>query len=54
MQEEIEYIQVEKTTWLTEHTLTREQVKQLILNKLDRAQASHDSLKRREILCGDR
>jgi hypothetical protein len=54
LQEEIEYKQVEKTTWLTEHTLTKEQVKQLILNKLDRAQASCDSLKKREMLCGDR
>ena len=54
MKQDIEYKQVEKTKWFKEHELTSEQVKQLIKNKLIRAQQSHESLKRREMFCGDR
>ena len=36
--------------WLKLHTLTPEQNKQLILNKLRRATLMHEALKKREML----
>ena len=35
--------------WLRQHTLTQEQTKQLILNKLKRAEDMHLALKKREM-----
>ena len=35
--------------WLRQHTLTQEQTKQLILNKLKRASEMHSALKQREM-----
>jgi hypothetical protein len=43
-----------KDEWSKQHLLTKDQVKQLIENKLRRAAKSHESLKKREMLCGDR
>ena len=34
--------------WLQKYTLTKQQVKQLILNKVVRAEAMHNVLKKRE------
>ena len=36
--------------WIRQHTLTQEQTKQLILNKLKRAEAMHLAFKRQEML----
>ena len=35
--------------WLRQHTLTQEQTKQLILNKLKRAEAMHSAFRPREM-----
>ena len=35
--------------WIRQHTLTKDQTKQLILNKLKRAEAMHLALKKREM-----
>ena len=42
--------QVRSIRWLTEHTLTEEQRKQLFKEKLERAAQGHRSLKQREAL----
>lgn len=42
---------LDKAEWLVKHTLTEAQFKQLIENKLVRAQQHHEALKRREALC---
>ena len=35
--------------WIRQHTLTKEQTKQLILDKLKRAEAMYSSFKQREM-----
>ena len=40
----------QKAEWLKTHTLTPDQFKQLIQNKLVRAEASHYAMKKREAL----
>jgi hypothetical protein len=35
--------------WIRQHTLTRDQTKQLILDKLKRAEAMYSALKQREM-----
>ena len=46
--------QIKQAEWLRQHTLTPEQVKQLIQNKLARAAQSYEAMRKREILCGGR
>ena len=41
---------LKEAEWLRQHTLTQEQSKQLILNKLKRAEAMHLALSKREML----
>jgi hypothetical protein len=36
--------------WIRQHTLTRDQTKQLILNKFKRAEEMHKAFKRQEML----
>jgi len=45
---------IKEVDWLRQHTLTPEQVKQLIQNKLTRAVESYETMRKREILCGGR
>jgi hypothetical protein len=40
--------------WLKTHTLTQEQTKVLIQNKLRRATEMHNALSKREVLCKHR
>jgi len=40
---------LKEAEWLRQHTLTREETKQLILNKFKRAEAMHLALKKREM-----
>jgi hypothetical protein len=40
---------LKEAEWLRQHTLTPEQSKQLILNKLKRAEAMYSALKKREM-----
>lgn len=40
---------LKEVEWIQQHTLTQEQTKQLILNKLKRAEAMHKALKQREM-----
>jgi hypothetical protein len=40
---------LKEAEWLRQHTLTKEQARQLILNKLKRAEAMHKALKQREM-----
>jgi hypothetical protein len=49
---DIEDKRLKQAEWLQQHTLTREQTKQLILNKLKRAEAMHKSLRKQEIAQG--
>lgn len=42
----------QQAEWLKRHTLTPEQVKVLLENKLRRATEHHFALKKREELCG--
>jgi hypothetical protein len=44
----------QKTDWLLTHSLTTEQVKILLANKLKRAIDMQSALKKREVLCGGR
>ena len=46
---DIEDKRLKQAEWLQQHTLTQEQTKQLILNKLKRAEAMHKALTKREI-----
>ena len=46
--------QLKNLEWLQKYTLTKQQVNQLILNKVVRAQAMQAEMKKREMLCGDR
>jgi hypothetical protein len=41
---------LKEAEWIRQHTLTQEQTKQLILNKLRRAADLHSALAKREIL----
>jgi len=41
---------LKETEWFQQHSLTQEQSKQLILNKLKRAEAMHLALVKREML----
>ena len=41
---------LKEVEWLRQHTLTREQTKQLILNKFKRAELMHSALTKREML----
>ena len=40
---------LKEAEWLRQHTLTKEQTKQLILDKFKRAEAMHSALKQREM-----
>jgi hypothetical protein len=40
---------LEEAEWLRQHTLTKEQTKQLILDKLKRAEAMYSALRQREM-----
>jgi hypothetical protein len=40
---------MKEAEWLRQHTLTREETKQLILNKLKRAEVMHLALRQREM-----
>jgi hypothetical protein len=46
---DIEDKRLKQAEWTQQHTLTREQTKQLILNKLKRAEAMHNAQNRREM-----
>lgn len=46
--------QVKEAEWLAKHTLTPEQFKQLIQEKLLRAQQLQGGARKREALCGGR
>ena len=46
--------QTQKAEWLKTHTLSPEQLKQLIQNKLVRAAQFHDAVRKREALLEDR
>jgi hypothetical protein len=41
---------LKQAEWLSKHTLTNEQFKQLIANKLARAETSHLAHQKREVL----
>ena len=41
---------LKEVEWIRQHTLTQDQTKQLILNKLKRAEAMYSALKKREML----
>jgi len=45
---------LKEAEWLRQHTLTREETKQLILNKLKRAEDMHLALRKREMLVSKR
>lgn len=45
---------VKDAEWLAKHTLTPEQFKQLIQNKIARAEQLRGAVRKREDLCGDR
>ena len=45
---------IKQAEWLKQYTLTPEQVKQLIQNKLTRAVQSYEAMKKRETICGSR
>ena len=45
---DIEDKRLKQAEWLQQHTLTREQTQQLILNKLKRAEAMQSAVKKRE------
>ena len=40
---------LKEAEWIRQHTLTKEQTKQLILNKLKRAEDMHSALIKREM-----
>jgi hypothetical protein len=40
---------LEEAEWLRQHTLTKEQTKQLILDKFKRAEAMHSAFRQREM-----
>ena len=40
---------LKEAEWIRQHTLTREETKQLILNKFKRAEAMHLALRKREM-----
>jgi 5-bromo-4-chloroindolyl phosphate hydrolysis protein len=42
---------IREAKWLAEHTLTEEQVKQLIRNKLERAKLKAEAIQKRESIC---
>ena len=44
----------QQAEWVKMYTLTPEQLKILLENKLRRATEQHSALKQREVLCGDR
>jgi hypothetical protein len=46
---ELDSKKLKEAEWIRQHTLTQEQSKQLILNKLKRAEAMHLALKQREM-----
>ena len=46
----IDIKKVKEAEWIKTHTLTKDQTKQLILNKLRRATEMHNALKRQEML----
>ena len=53
MDEQIEYKTSEnKQDWFSNHVLTKEQVAQLIENKLQRAKAHHEATKKANKLAG--
>jgi hypothetical protein len=41
--------QLKQAEWLRQHTLTQEQTRQLILNKLKRASEMHQALHKRDV-----
>jgi hypothetical protein len=41
---------IKEADWIKAHTLTKDQTRQLILNKLRRASEMHLALKKREVL----
>ena len=41
---------LKEAEWIRQHTLTKEQTRQLILNKLKRAEEMHIAFKRQEML----
>jgi hypothetical protein len=41
---------LKEVEWIRQHTLTKDQTKQLILNKLKRAEEMHIAFKRQEML----
>lgn len=46
---EIDIKKLKEVEWIRQHTLTKDQTKQLILNKLKRAEEMHLALKKREM-----
>ena len=40
---------LKEAEWLRQHTLTKDQTRQLILNKFRRAEEMHNALKKREM-----
>ena len=46
---DIDIKKLKEAEWLRQHTLTQEQTKQLILNKLKRAEEMHSLLMKREM-----
>lgn len=51
---ELDSKKLREAEWLKVHTLTPDQTKQLILNKLRRATEMHTALKTREVSCNRR
>jgi hypothetical protein len=47
---EIDSKKLKEAEWIKQHTLTQDQTKQLILNKLRRATEMHFALAKREML----
>jgi len=47
---DIDIKKLKEAEWLRQHTLTPEQSKQLILDKLNRAEAMYSALRKREML----
>jgi hypothetical protein len=47
---DIEKKKLKQAEWTQQHTLTREQTQQLILNKLKRAEAMHFAVKKQRTL----
>lgn len=46
IKDRIEYETSDKANWLQNHTLSKEQVEQLILNKYNRAKKDHENLQK--------